>query len=69
MNDALYELAIALIDMLEQHASTGFDGELFDDGLSANENAIGVLHRIGVIDYKDGKNFINFEKLEKLKNN
>lgn len=69
MNNALYELAIALIDMLEQHAGSGENGELFDDGLSANENAIGALHRIGVIDYKDGKNFINLEKLEKLKNN
>lgn len=67
MNNYIYELATALIDMLEQHAGTGKDGELLDDGLSANENAIEALRKIGVIDYKNDKTFINFDKLEKLK--
>lgn len=66
MNNYIYELAIALIDMLEQHTGSGENGELFDDGLSANENAIGALHKIGVIDYKNGKTFINFDKLNNL---
>jgi hypothetical protein len=63
----IYDLAIVLIDMLEQHATNGRNGRLFDDGLSANENAIGALYKIGIIDVKRGKNYINFDKLEQLK--
>lgn len=66
--EAVYNLAVALIDMLEQHARTGSDGQLFDDGLSANEGAIDALWKIGIINQKEGKDFINFEKLEQLKN-
>lgn len=65
--EVLYELAIALIDMLEQHAGTSHDGQLFDNGLSANERAIDALRQIGVINTEEGKNFINFDKLEQLK--
>lgn len=66
--EAVYNLAVSLIDMLEQHSGTGHNGQLFDDGLSANERAIDALWQIGVITIKEGQNFINFGKLEQLKN-
>lgn len=63
-NKQIYNLAIALIDMLEQHAPSGKEGELFDDGLSANENAISELYKLGIVEIKNGRIFINFKKLE-----
>lgn len=29
-----------------------------------NENAISELHKLGILEVKNGRNFINFEKLE-----
>ena len=56
------KLALALIDMLEQHTSSDSSLKLNDDGLSSNENAISTLWELGVI--KDNK--IDFNKLNEL---
>ncbi len=58
----LCKLADALIDVLEHYVGFGPKGDLLDDGLFCNEEAIRALIEAGFVEVKNNRYFVKNTK-------